>query len=111
MITSRVELQVSMDNMNAGIELQKGLFLEGGPYYNVVDSYRIFQAYFSGQNNIIAVEVDFESLGAFEAAHQKMLSQVSAEDWNTYRAIFDKPATWTHWIKYDTQEGLSTVAN
>ena len=66
---------------------------------------------FSGQNNIIAVEVDFESLGAFEAAHQKMLSQVSAEDWNTYRTIFDKPATWTHWIKYDTQEGSSAVAN
>ncbi len=111
MITSRVELQVSMDKMNDGIELQKGLFKEGGPYYNVVKSYRIFQAYFSGQNNIIAVEVDFESLGAFEAAHQKMLAQVSAEDWGVYREIFNKPATWTHWIKYDTVEDSAVVAN
>ncbi|MEM8861789.1 MAG: hypothetical protein AAGD96_25990, partial [Chloroflexota bacterium] len=97
MITSRVELQVSMSQMNEGIELQKSLFKEGGPYHNVVKGYRIFQAYFSGQNNIIAVEVDFESLGDFESAHQKMLSQVSEEEWKIYREIFNQPATWTHW--------------
>lgn len=101
MIASRVEIEVSMDKMDEAIKFQKGLFAEGGPYHGQVESYRVHQAFFSGQNNIIAVEVCYESLGAFESAHLEGFKKLPADFWENYRKIFDKPQRWTHWIVED----------
>lgn len=97
MIASRIDLEVKMENMAEALEFQKSLFREGGPYHGQVKGHRIYQAYFSGQRNIVSVEVHYDSLGEFEAGHLKGLPDIPPEFWAKYHDLFDSKAHWTHW--------------